>query len=266
MTRIAIAGAGGRMGRALIDAAVSTPGVTLAAAFEREGAAAIGRDAGTLAGREPLGVVVCPATDAAGGFDVLIDFTAPEATLAHVRLCRGAAKRMVIGTTGLDDAQLAAVREAGREIGIVFSPNMSVGVNLCFRLTELAARTLGPDIDIEIVEAHHAAKRDAPSGTALRLGAVVAAAQGRELSECAVYTRAADTGPRRPGSIGFSTIRAGDIIGEHTVLFAAAGERVEITHRATSRANFAVGALRAAAWVSGRGAGLYDMLDVLGLK
>lgn len=267
MTRIAITGAAGRMGRALIEAALATPGVTLAAAFEHPDSPAMGRDAGTLAGRDAVGIVVAPNIGAAmDQFDVLVDFTAPEATLSHVRQCSGAGKSLVIGTTGLNAAQLAAIRDASRDIAIVHAPNMSIGVNLCFKLTELAARVLGQGSDIEIIEAHHNQKQDAPSGTALRLGEVAAVALGRELSACGVYAREGQTGARRAGSIGFSSIRAGDIVGEHTVLFAAAGERVEITHRATSRGNFAAGAMRAAQWVMGREPGLFDMQDVLDLK
>lgn len=267
MTRIAISGAAGRMGRALIEAALGTPGITLAAAFEHPESPAVGRDAGTLVGQDAVGVTVGANPGATmDRFDVLVDFTAPEATLAHVRQCRGGGKRLVIGTTGLNAAQLAAIGDASHDVAIVYAPNMSIGVNLCFKLTELAARVLGADSDIEIIEAHHNQKQDAPSGTALRLGEVAAAALGRDLSACAVYARQGRTGARRAGSIGFSSIRAGDIIGDHTVLFAADGERVEITHSATSRGNFAAGALRAAQWVMGRERGLFDMQDVLDLK
>lgn len=267
MTRIAITGAAGRMGRALIETTLGTAGVTLAAAFEHPDSPALGRDAGALAGRDAIGIIVgaSPAAEL-DRFDVLVDFTAPEATLAHVRLCRSAGRRLVIGTTGLNAAQQAAVRDAARDIAIVHAPNMSIGVNLCFKLIELAARVLGAGSDIEIIEAHHAGKQDAPSGTALRLGEVAAGALGRDLAKCAVYERQGRTGARRAGSIGFSSIRAGDIVGDHTVLFATAGERVEITHRATSRGNFAAGALRAAQWIMGREHGLYDMQDVLDLK
>jgi 4-hydroxy-tetrahydrodipicolinate reductase len=267
MTRLAITGAAGRMGRALIESAQGTPTVSITAAIEHLASPAVGRDAGELVGRGRLGVtIVSSIADVLGQFDVLVDFTTPAATLANVQACRAAGKRMVIGTTGLNAEQSAAMREAARDIAIVKSPNMSIGVNLCFKLTELAARTLGADCDIEIIEAHHRQKKDAPSGTALRLGEVAAAALGRDLDACAVHGRAGQTGARRPGSIGFSSIRAGDIIGDHTVLFAAAGERVEITHRATSRENFAAGALRAAQWLMARERGLYDMQDVLGLK
>ncbi len=267
MTRIAITGAAGRMGRALIEATLDTAGVQLSAAFEHPDSPVLGRDAGVLAGRDAVGILISadPAASA-DRFDVLVDFSAPAATLSHLQMCRAARRPMVIGTTGLDDAQLSAVRDAAGTIAIVHAPNMSIGVNLCFKLTELAARVLGDGSDIEIIEAHHNRKQDAPSGTALRLGEVAAAALGRDLASCAVHARQGQTGARRRGSIGLSSIRAGDIIGDHTVLFAAPGERVEITHRAGSRGNFAAGALRAAQWLQGRKQGLYDMQDVLGLK
>ena len=267
MTRLAIAGAAGRMGRALIEAAQGTPAVSVTAAIEHLASPAVGRDAGEFVGQRRLGVtIVSSVADVMDQFDVLVDFTSPAATLANVLACRAAGKPMVIGTTGLNAEQSAAVQSAARDIAIVQSPNMSIGVNLCFKLTELAARTLGADCDIEIVEAHHSQKKDAPSGTALRLGEVAARALGRDLEACPAHDRAGQPGARRPGSIGFSSIRAGDIIGDHTVLLAAPGERIEITHRATSRSNFAAGALRAAQWVMGRDRGLYDMQDVLGLK
>ncbi|OGT84679.1 MAG: 4-hydroxy-tetrahydrodipicolinate reductase [Gammaproteobacteria bacterium RIFCSPLOWO2_02_FULL_61_13] len=267
MTRLAITGAAGRMGRALIESAQAAPGLSVAAAIEHLASPAVGRDAGELIGRGRLGVtIVSSIADVMEQFDVLVDFTSPAATLANVQACRAARKRMVIGTTGLTAEQSAAVQEAARDIAIVQAPNMSIGVNLCFKLTELAARTLGADFDVEIAEAHHSQKKDAPSGTALRLGEVAAAALGHELSACATYTRQGQTGARKSGSIGFSSIRAGDIIGDHTVLFAAPGERIEITHRATSRENFAAGALRAARWLMDRERGLYDMQDVLGLN
>ncbi len=199
-------------------------------------------------------------------FDVLIDFTAPAATLDHLALCRSAGKAMVIGTTGLDADQRAAVSAAGVAIGIVCAPNMSVGVNLCLKLLDIAARVLGDEVDVEIIEAHHRHKVDAPSGTALRMGEVVAAALGRDLGEVAVYGREGHTGPRERRTIGFETIRAGDIVGEHSVWFAGEGERVEIAHKASSRMTFARGAVRAAAWIAAREAGFYDMQDVLGLK
>jgi 4-hydroxy-tetrahydrodipicolinate reductase len=267
MVKIAIVGAAGRMGRTLIQASREAPGTELTAAFERPGSDAVGRDAGELAGLGPLGIPVGDATGIArGGFDVLIDFTLPEATAVNVAACRKAGKPMVIGTTGLDAAQQKAVSDAARDIAIVHAPNMSVGVNLCFKLMETAARVLGETADIEIIEAHHRHKVDAPSGTALRMGEVVAGALGRDLKDCAVYGRQGRIGPRDPKTIGFETIRAGDIVGDHTVLFAAAGERVEITHKASSRMTFASGAVRAALWVVDKKSGLYDMQDVLGLR
>jgi 4-hydroxy-tetrahydrodipicolinate reductase len=265
--RVAVAGAGGRMGRTLVQAVTETPGLVLGAATERADSGLIGSDAGELAGLGRLGVTLTGDLGAAANaFDVLVDFTAPAGTLAHLALCQAAGKSMVIGTTGLDADQRSAVTAAGETIGIVFAPNMSVGVNLCLKLLDIAARVLGDEVDVEIIEAHHRHKVDAPSGTALRMGEVVAAALGRDLGEVAVYGREGRTGPRERRTIGFETIRAGDIVGEHSVWFAAEGERVEIVHKASSRLTFARGALRAAAWITARGPGLYDMQDVLGLK
>jgi 4-hydroxy-tetrahydrodipicolinate reductase len=265
-TRIAIAGAAGRMGRTLVGLLPQHGELKLAAALEHPQSPHVGSDAGLLAGVVAAGCAI--TSDLASclpDFDVLVDFTLPESTLAHVELCRRAGKRMVIGTTGLgaDTARLAA---AGSDIALVFAPNMSVGVNLCFGLIELAARTLGDDFDVEIIEAHHRHKIDAPSGTAVRMGELVAAALGRDLAQCAVYGRQGRTGARARATIGFETIRGGDIVGDHTVLFAGTGERIEITHRASDRATFASGALRAARWVMGRERGLFDMQDVLGLR
>ncbi len=267
MTRIAIHGAGGRMGRALIEACRDDAAAELVAALDRADSALIGLDAGEMAGLGRLGVTVGGDLAAVGGdFDVLIDFTSPEATLAALAHCRSHGRGLVIGTTGLDAVQKQAIVDAAATIPVVFAPNMSVGVNLTFKLAELAARVLGDSVDVEIVEAHHRHKVDAPSGTALRLGEVVAAALGRDLAECAVYGREGHTGPRDRRTIGFETIRAGDIVGEHTVLYAATGERVEITHRASSRMTFAAGAVRAANWLAGRERGLFDMQDVLDLR
>jgi len=266
MVRVAVAGAAGRMGRNLIVACRQAEGVSCTVASERPGSAFIGHDAGEVAGEGRLGVRIVDDLEAVrDAFDVLIDFTAPQATLAHLALCRRAGKRMVIGTTGLADEARAEIAAAAGEIPIVFAPNMSVGVNLCFKLLELAARVLGDEVDIEIIEAHHRHKVDAPSGTALRMGEVGAAALGRDLAQCAVYGREGHTGERERQTIGFETIRAGDIVGEHTVMFAGIGERVEITHKASSRMTFAKGAVRAARWLAERPAGLYDMQDVLGL-
>lgn len=267
MIRVAVTGAAGRMGRVLVEACQQAEGVTLGAAIERPGSSVIGVDAGELVGIGRLGVsVVDNLAAVADEFDVLIDFTRPEVTLANLALCRAEGKRMVIGTTGLDAAQKATLAEAGQEIGIVFAPNMSVGVNLCLKLLDMAARVLGDEVDIEIIEAHHRHKVDAPSGTALAMGETVAKALGRDLKECAVYGRQGHTGERDRKTIGFETIRAGDIVGDHTVLFAALGERVEITHKASSRMTFAKGAVRAAQWLMPQKSGLYDMQDVLGLR
>jgi 4-hydroxy-tetrahydrodipicolinate reductase len=267
MSRIAIVGAAGRMGRTLVQAVHETPGLHLTVAVERLGSSLVGADAGELAGVGRLNVPVEDDLAAAvGRFDTLIDFTTPAATLAHLALCRAHGRRAVIGTTGIDAAGRAAIAAAGAEVGIVFAPNMSVGVNLCFRLLELAARVMGEDADIEIVEAHHRHKVDAPSGTALRMGEVIAQTLGRDLAEVAVYGREGRTGERDRRTIGFETIRAGDVVGEHTVWFATVGERVEITHKASSRMTFAKGAVRAAQWLAARPAGLYDMQDVLGLR
>lgn len=261
-TKIAIVGAAGRMGRALTQATATADGLALAAALERPGSDAIGCDAGELAGIGGNGVRIA-ADLAAAEFDVLIDFTRPDATLANLAVCAKRGRRMVIGTTGFDDAGRARIEAAAREIPIVFAPNMSVGVNLCLRLIDLAARVLKDDVDVEITEAHHRHKVDAPSGTALRMGEVVAKARGRALKEIAVYDRA---GERPRGAVGFAVVRAGDIVGDHTVLFAGGGERVEIRHHAESRLTFATGALRAARWLMAQRPGLYDMQDVLGLR
>ena len=268
MTRIAITGAAGRMGRALVAAcAEAGDGLRLAAALEHPASEALGRDAGEVAGLGPLGVPIrAELAEVMDDFDVLIDFTRPEATLRHVDLCRCHGRRMVIGTTGFDAEGRSRIEEAAGDTAIVHAPNMSVGVNLCFKLLEVAARVLGDDVDIEIIEAHHRHKVDAPSGTALRMGEVVAQALGRDLASCAVYGRHGVTGERDRKTIGFETIRAGDIVGEHLVMFAAEGERVEIAHKASSRMTFARGAVRAAGWLMVRERGLFDMLDVLDLK
>ncbi|MFA7620091.1 MAG: 4-hydroxy-tetrahydrodipicolinate reductase, partial [Thiohalomonadaceae bacterium] len=240
MTRIAVTGAAGRMGRALIEACEQTEGLSLGAAIERPGSSLVGADAGELAGIGRIAVeVVENLGSVRDAFDVLVDFTRPEVTLNNLALCRETGKRMVIGTTGFDEAGKRAIREAAEDIAIVFAPNMSVGVNLSLKLLDLAARVLGDEVDIEIIEAHHRHKVDAPSGTALRMGEVVAAALGRDLKECAIYGREGNTGERDRKTIGFETIRAGDIVGEHTVMFAGIGERIEITHKASSRMTFA---------------------------
>ncbi len=268
MTRIAILGAGGRMGRNLIQAVLERPEAELVAAVLRAGDGRLGGDAGELAAAGRTGVALTDdAALAAETADVVIDFTLPESTRAHLAACRAAGTALVIGTTGLSDAQRNEIQAAATDLAVVLAPNFSVGVNLSFRLAELAARALGEDFDVEIIEAHHRHKVDAPSGTAMRLGEVVAGALGRDLKGCAVYGREGHTGARDRNTIGFATVRGGDIVGEHTVLFAGEGERVEITHRAGSRMTFARGAVRAALWVARRGgSGLFDMQDVLGLR
>lgn len=267
MTRIAITGAAGRMGRTLIEACQRADGLRLTVALEHPQSSLIGGDAGELAGLGRSGVRVgADLAVAVNDFDVLIDFTRPEATLANLEVCRAAGRRVVIGTTGFTEAQRECIGAAARDIAIVFAPNMSVGVNLCLKLLDLAARVLGDEVDVEVIEAHHRHKVDAPSGTALRMGEVVAAALGRDLRTCAVYGREGHTGERIPGTIGFETIRAGDIVGDHTVMFAGTGERVEITHKASSRMTFARGAVRAAGWLMVHERGLFDMQDVLGLR
>ncbi len=267
MIRVAVVGAAGRMGKTLIGAVTAAEGMALTAATELPDSTLVGVDAGELAGVGKLGVLISHSlTKVVDDFDVVIDFTGPVASMVHLDVCRKHGKAMVIGTTGLNDDQKSAIKAAASDIGIVFAPNMSVGVNLCFRLLELAAQVMGDDADIEIVEAHHRHKVDAPSGTALRMGEVVAQTLGRDLKDVAVYGREGQTGARDPKTIGFETIRAGDVVGEHTVWFATEGERVEITHKASSRMTFAKGAARAAAWLVQRGKGLFDMQDVLGLR
>jgi 4-hydroxy-tetrahydrodipicolinate reductase len=263
---IAIAGAGGRMGRMLIEALQGAPELRLSGALDRAGAAGIGSDAAAFSG-QPCGVAISAelATGLAGAA-VLIDFTRPEATLAHLAYCAEHGIKMVIGTTGFDDAGKAAIAAAAQKTAIVFAPNMSVGVNVTLKLLEFAARQLATGYDIEIIEAHHRHKVDAPSGTALKMGEVIAGAIGRDLKECAVYAREGVTGPRDPSSIGFATVRGGDIVGDHTVLFAGDGERIEISHKSSSRVTYAHGALRAARFLADKPSGLFDMYDVLGLN
>ena len=267
-TRIGIVGAAGRMGRQLIEAAVAHPELELGAAIERPGSDFLGVDAGELAGQGRLGLALRDdLATACADIDVLVDFTVPEATVAHARICAEQGVRMVIGTTGLSDADKAEVRAAARRVGIVSAANYSAGITLTLKLLDMAARTLGDDFDVEVVEAHHRHKIDAPSGTALRMGEVLADALGRNLKECAIYGREGHTGARERSTIGFGTIRGGDVVGDHTVMFLGEGERLEITHRASSRMTFARGAMRSAAWVARReGAGLFDMEDVLGLR
>lgn len=262
--KVVIAGAGGRMGQILLEALADAHDLSLHGALDRTGSPELGRIVGGSAERPCL--ISDRVDDALAGAQICIDFTRPEATLGHLEACVRHGVGMVIGTTGFNTEGKAAITAAARHIPIVFAPNMSVGVNLLLKLLDTAARVLGEGYDVEILEAHHRHKVDAPSGTALALGGAVAAAQGRDLAECAIYGREGLTGERPTGAIGFATIRGGDIVGDHTVLFAGTGERVEITHKASSRHTFALGALRAARFLSDRPAGLYDMQDVLGLK
>lgn len=267
MVRIAVAGASGRMGASLIKAAAASDHATLAVAVSRPGSSAIGRDAGEVAGIGTVGIkVIDDLMAAAGQFELLIDFTRPETSMALIELCRQAGKKMVIGTTGYSEMQKDRIAEAAKEIAIVLAPNMSVGVNLSLKLLEMAAKVMGSYTDIEVIEAHHRHKIDAPSGTALRMGEVIASTLGRNLKDCAIYGREGITGERDRNTIGFSTVRAGDIVGEHTVMFADEGERLEITHKASSRMTFANGAVRAAIWLADKDRGLFDMQDVLGLS
>lgn len=267
-TRIGITGAAGRMGRTLIEAiALAGDELQLAAAIERPESSLVGVDSGELVGQGSNGIaVVGSLAEVVGDIDVLIDFTVPAATLANVEVCAAQQVAMVIGTTGFTPEQQAAIDAAAGNIAICKASNFSTGVNVCFKLLDMAARVLGDDVDIEVYEAHHRHKIDAPSGTALSMGQVVADALGRDLEKVAVYGREGQTGARERETIGFATVRAGDIVGDHTVTFAAEGERVEITHKASSRMSFARGAVRAAGWLKGQNPGLYDMQDVLGLK
>ena len=264
--RVCVAGASGRMGQMLIDAVRAADDCVLSGALDIPASPAIGQDAGAYAG-QPLGVAIT-ADVAAGlqGSQVLIDFTRPEGTLQHLRECVKQRVNLVIGTTGFTDAQKAEITDAAKHIAIVMAPNMSVGVNVTLKLLEMAAKAMATGYDIEIIEAHHRHKVDAPSGTALKMGEVIADALGRDLKDCAVYAREGVTGERDPSSIGFATIRGGDIVGDHTVLFAGTGERIEITHKSSSRATYAQGSLRAVRFLAGRTAGLHDMFDVLGLR
>jgi 4-hydroxy-tetrahydrodipicolinate reductase len=265
MVKIAIPGAAGRMGKELIKACEQVSGVTMGSASEHPDSPAIGADSGVVAGLEDNEVMIKASIDVSA-FDVLVDFTRPAPALEHLQLCLDNNKAMVIGTTGFSQDEKQVIAAAAKSIPVVFAPNMSVGVNLCFKLLSVAAEVLGDTVDIEIIEAHHRHKVDAPSGTALGMGEVIANALGRDLADCAIYGREGHTGERDRKTIGFSTIRAGDIVGEHTAMFASEGERIEITHKATSRATFANGAMRAASWLHEQPPGLYDMQDVLGLK
>lgn len=267
MTRIAVMGVAGRMGKTLVEAVSLNPETTLTAAIERPESTLVGVDAGELAGIGRLGVaVVGDIKQVVDDFDVLIDFTAPATSVVSAAVCAASGKKIVVGTTGFSDEQKAQLLSVIDSTALCMASNFSTGVNLCFKLLDMAARVLGDDVDIEVYEAHHRHKVDAPSGTALSMGEVVADALGRNLNEVAVYGREGQVGARDRQTIGFSTVRAGDIVGDHTVTFAAEGERVEITHKASSRMSFARGAVRAADWLSIREKGLFDMQDVLGLK
>ena len=263
---MAIAGAGGRMGRMLIEAVLNDPGCRLTGALDVAGANGLGQDAAAFLGRETGVKITADLPEGLRGAHCLIDFTRPEGTLAHVRACRELGVAMVVGTTGFTEAQKAEIAAAAQDIPVVMAPNMSVGVNVTLKLLEMAAQALATGYDIEVIEAHHRHKVDAPSGTALKMGEVIAQALGRDLKDCAVYERYGHTGERDPSTIGFSTIRGGDIVGDHTVLFAGTGERIEITHKSSSRATYAQGRLRAAHFLASRQAGLFDMFDVLGLR
>jgi len=262
MTRIAIAGAAGRMGRNLVIACSETDDLELTQALEREQSPSIGSDTGLLAGLAPNNVMICDHLDAPA-FDILIDFTHPSATTKHVDFCVEHSKKMVIGTTGCDAGLEQKMQTAGESIALVYAPNMSVGVNLCLELLQTAAAVLGDSVDIEVIEAHHRHKVDAPSGTALKMGQVIAETLGRNLDECAVYGREGQTGARDRKTIGFESIRAGDIVGDHTVMFADEGERIEITHKASSRMTFARGAIRACRWIEQQPQGIFSMQDIL---
>jgi len=264
--RVAVAGASGRMGRMLIEAVQAADDCRLAGALDVAGNSALGADAAAFLGA-PAGVPITADLRAGlQGAQVLIDFTRPEGTLAHLAVCRELGVQAVIGTTGFDDAQKAQIAEIAKDIAIVMAPNMSVGVNVTLKLLDMAARALSTGYDIEVIEAHHRHKIDAPSGTALKMGEVLASALGRDLKDCAVYAREGVTGERDPSSIGFATIRGGDIVGDHTVLFAGTGERIEISHKSSSRSNYAQGSLRAVRYLAGKRNGLFDMFDVLGLN
>ncbi|WP_133407778.1 4-hydroxy-tetrahydrodipicolinate reductase [Parashewanella tropica] len=265
--RIAIVGTTGRMGRTLVEAAKHHPNIYLGAAIERQSSTLMGADVGEIAGVGTMNVAICGSLDdVKDDFDVLVDFTSPQSSLIHSAWCAKNNKSLVIGTTGFTDEEKAQIAQDAQEAPIVLAPNMSVGVNLMCKLLEMTSKVMGDYADIEIIEAHHRHKKDAPSGTALQLGEVIADTLGRDLNECAVYGREGITGERDQKTIGFATVRAGDIVGEHTALFADIGERIEITHKASSRMTFANGAMRASSWLAGQPAGLYDMQDVLGLN
>ena len=264
--KIAVAGASGRMGQMLIDAIRAADDCSLSGALDIASSPAIGQDAGASSGQATGVLITADLRAGLANSQVLIDFTRPEGTLEHLQVCRELGVALVIGTTGFTEAQKAIIAEASKDIAIMMAPNMSVGVNVTLKLLEMAAKALSTGYDIEIIEAHHRHKVDAPSGTALKMGEVIADALGRDLKDCAVYAREGVTGERDPSSIGFATIRGGDIVGDHTVLFAGTGERIEISHKSSSRATYAQGSLRAVRFLAGQKSGLFDMADVLGLK
>lgn len=264
--KFAIAGATGRMGRMLIETILNTAGAELVGALVRADSAAIGNDCAAFLGRQTGIVLTSDVSTALTNADFLIDFTCPTATMAHLVAAQAANVKLIIGTTGLDATQLASLQQASERLAIVFAPNMSVGVNATFKLLEMAAKMLNDGYDIEVIEAHHRYKVDAPSGTALRMGEIIADARGQNLANCANYVRHGYTGERQADTIGFSTIRGGDIVGDHTVLFAGIGERIEISHKSSSRLSYAQGAMRAAQFLQNHSHGLFDMQDVLGLR
>jgi 4-hydroxy-tetrahydrodipicolinate reductase len=265
MLRVAVAGASGRMGRMLVEAVLASDDLALGGALDLGGSAALGQDAAAFLGRTSGVLIGADLDGGLSGADVLIDFTRPEGTLAHLAACRRHGVKAVIGTTGFSEAQKAQIAAHAEHIAIVMAPNMSVGVNVVLKLLDVAARALDSGYDIEVIEAHHRHKVDAPSGTALKMGEVLANALGRDLAQCAVYAREGVTGERDPSTIGFAAIRGGDIVGDHTVLFAGTGERIEISHKSSSRAGYAQGSLRAARFLASRSSGLYGMDDVLGM-
>jgi 4-hydroxy-tetrahydrodipicolinate reductase len=266
MMKIAVAGAAGRMGKMLIDAIHQSGDMQLSGALEVASSPSIGKDAGETLGFTTNIAITADITQALKDSDALIDFTRPEATLGNLGHCAAHGIKVVIGTTGFSDEQKAQIAHAATKTSVVFAPNMSIGVNVTFKLLEVAAKILSTGYDIEVIEAHHRHKVDAPSGTALKMGEVVAKALGRDLKEVGVFAREGVTGERDPSSIGFATIRGGDIVGDHTVMFAGTGERIEITHRSSSRANYAIGSVRACRFLAAHKTGLFDMQDVLGLK
>jgi len=263
--RVCIAGASGRMGRMLIEAVQAADDCTLSGALDLPTSPALGQDAAAFLG-QTSGVAIASDLATLAGSQVLIDFTRPEGTMAHLRACVQHGVKLVIGTTGFSDEQKAEIAEASKHIAIMMAPNMSVGVNVTLKLLEMAAKAMATGYDIEIVEAHHRHKVDAPSGTALKMGEVIADALGRDLKDCAVYERYGHTGERDPSTIGFATVRGGDVVGDHTVMFLGTGERIEITHKSNSRATYAQGSLRAVRFLADKPSGLYDMFDVLNLR